>query len=254
MRRIIAFQSRISRTKVNLANYAAVVFEKVTLNDGNAYDARTGKFTAPEDGVYSFTWTILTKAGKKFNTEIVHNGNINGYNHADGVSGSSSYSSGSSSAIIKMKKKDEVWIRTHGGDGQHAYDDWSSFSGLKLTTLFKTALLVVCMIFVVYAKERPQDKYNTVCQGMGYITTNCTAGEKGIIAFQSRISRTKVNLANYAAVVFEKVTLNDGNAYDARTGKFTAPEDGVYSFTWTILTKAGKKFNTEIVSNSNIIG
>ncbi|XP_062597453.1 heavy metal-binding protein HIP-like, partial [Saccostrea cucullata] len=130
--RIIAFHSRLSKAQVNLANNAVVVFKKVTLNHGNAYDAKTGIFTAPEDGIYSFTWIILTQAGKMFNTDIVLNSNIIGYNHADGVSGSSSYSSGSSTAIIKMKKNDKVWIRTHGGDGQYAVVSWSSFSGFRL--------------------------------------------------------------------------------------------------------------------------
>ncbi|XP_062576639.1 heavy metal-binding protein HIP-like, partial [Saccostrea cucullata] len=128
----IAFHARLLRAQGNLGNYAVVVFGKVTQNSGNAYNANTGKFIAPEDGLYFFLWTILTRDGKIFNTQIVLNGNIFGYNNADGVSGNSNLASGSSSAVIKMKKKDEVWIRTHGKDGKYAYAEWSSFTGFKL--------------------------------------------------------------------------------------------------------------------------
>jgi hypothetical protein len=58
----------------NLGNYAAVVFGKVTLNSGSAYSGKTGMFTAPADGIYSFTWTILANNGYYFNTQIVING------------------------------------------------------------------------------------------------------------------------------------------------------------------------------------
>ncbi|XP_062579288.1 uncharacterized protein LOC134241244 [Saccostrea cucullata] len=87
---------------------------------------------APEDGLFSFMWTNVTKGGKQFHTEIVLNGKIIGYNHVNGVSGSSHWASGTSSAVIKMKRKDEVWIRTDGSFGLYAYADWSSFTGFKL--------------------------------------------------------------------------------------------------------------------------
>ncbi|XP_062615499.1 heavy metal-binding protein HIP-like [Saccostrea cucullata] len=128
---IIAFHTLLSKRQENLGKSTVVVFGNVLLNTGNAYDGTTGKFTAPEDGIYSFTWTILTQPGKYFHTEMVLNGHIISYNYVNGVSGNSHYSSGSSSAIIKMKKNDKIWIRTYG-DGKFAYENWSSFSGFKL--------------------------------------------------------------------------------------------------------------------------
>jgi hypothetical protein len=122
----------MSSTLQNLGNNAVVVFGKVTLNSGSAYDGNKGIFTAPRDGIYSFTWTILTAAGRYFYSEIVINGNVIGYNHADGVSGSRQNESSSTTAVIRMKKQDKVWIRTHGSDGKYAYSTWSSFSGFQL--------------------------------------------------------------------------------------------------------------------------
>ncbi|XP_062582158.1 complement C1q tumor necrosis factor-related protein 3-like [Saccostrea cucullata] len=129
---IIAFHARTSKTLTNLASNAVVVFGKVTLNVGSAYDGTTGKFTAPRDGIYSFTWTGVTSAGSWFNTVIVHNNNLIAYNIADGNAGSRTMSAGSATAIIKMKKGDKVWIRPKGGQARFGYGDWCSFSGFQL--------------------------------------------------------------------------------------------------------------------------
>ncbi|XP_056014962.1 heavy metal-binding protein HIP-like [Ostrea edulis] len=128
---IVAFHARTSSSLQTLGSQAVVVFGKITLNSGSAYNSNTGIFTAPTDGIYSFTWTILTNIGSYFNTQIVINGKLVGYNLADGKSGSSQHESSSATAVIRMKK-DRVWIRTHGQDGKYAYASWSSFSGFQL--------------------------------------------------------------------------------------------------------------------------
>ncbi|XP_048771001.1 heavy metal-binding protein HIP-like [Ostrea edulis] len=129
---IVAFHARMSSNLQNLGNNAVVVFGRVTLNSGSAYDGNTGIFTAPTYGIYSFTWTIMTIPGSRFNTEIVMNGNVVGYNYANGKSGSSQHESTSTTAVIRMKKKDKVWIRTFNREGEYAYMDWSSLSGFQL--------------------------------------------------------------------------------------------------------------------------
>jgi hypothetical protein len=116
----------------NLGNNVVVVFGKVTLNSGSAYDSNSGIFTAPRDGIYSFTWTILTAPGNHFHTQIVINGKIVSYNYVDGKTGGSQYASSSTTAVIRMKKQDKVWIRTHGSNGKYAHAEWSSFSGFQL--------------------------------------------------------------------------------------------------------------------------
>nr|XP_034307479.1 complement C1q tumor necrosis factor-related protein 2-like [Crassostrea gigas] len=128
----IAFQSSLTKTLENMKNQETVVFDKVSLNEGNAYDITSGIFTALLDGIYSFTWTISTKAGKYFVSEIVLNGQYVTYNYADGR-GLDGHPMTTSHANIKMKKGDKVWIRTQAGWGQYARgENWSYFSGEKL--------------------------------------------------------------------------------------------------------------------------
>ena len=129
----IAFQSSLTKNLYNLKNEETVIFDKVLLNEGNAYNQRTGEFTATVEGVYSFNWKILSSAGKYFVTEIVHNGNPIAFNHCDGRGISSGYASTSNQANIKMRKGDKVWIRSQNGNGRFAHGGyWCDFSGYKV--------------------------------------------------------------------------------------------------------------------------
>lgn len=109
-----------------------MIFDNVSLNEGKAYDSTTGIFTAPCDGIYSFSWTTLSKGGKYFITEIVRNGQVIAYNYTDGR-GRTGFVMSSSHANIKMKKDEKVWIRTYESYGQFVHGkNWSNFSGFKM--------------------------------------------------------------------------------------------------------------------------
>lgn len=119
----------------NMKTRETVIFNQVSLNEGKAYDTNSGKFTAPIDGVYFFSWGILTDNGKYFVTEIVRNSIPVAYNYTDGRGrqrGAGNIMT-SSNALIKMKKGDEVWIRTYLNYGQLGRcGQWCYFSGFKL--------------------------------------------------------------------------------------------------------------------------
>lgn len=116
----------------NMRNHETVIFDKVSLNEGKAYDSTSGKFTAPLDGTYSFTWTTLTQSGKYFLSEIVRNGQPFVYNWTDGR-GLTGSTMSTSHANIKMQKGDKAWIRVHGSSGQFVRGgDYSYFTGAKL--------------------------------------------------------------------------------------------------------------------------
>lgn len=62
-RKTIAFNSVLSKTLTNVPKNHIIKFERVLVNEGNGYDPSTGKFTAPVDGVYFFSWTYHTNRG-----------------------------------------------------------------------------------------------------------------------------------------------------------------------------------------------
>ena len=129
----IAFQSSLTKYLQNMNNDETVIFDKVSLNEGNAYNQKTGEFTFAVEGVYSFSWKMFTSRGKYFITHIVHNGNPIAYNHCDGRGVSTGYASSSNQANIKMKRGDKVWIKTRKGDGLFAHGgNWCDFSGYKI--------------------------------------------------------------------------------------------------------------------------
>ena len=80
-----------------------VIYDKVWLNEGKAYDERTGIFTATVDGIYAFSWTTFSFPEKYFVTEIVVNGKAMSYSQCDGR-GQSGYPNSSNQVNIKMKK------------------------------------------------------------------------------------------------------------------------------------------------------
>lgn len=122
---------------VNLKTRETVIFNQASLNRGSAYNTTTGKFTAPADGVYSFSWTTMSDAEKYFITEIVFNSSPMACNFTDGRGRTKNAGNvmSSSNVIIEMRTGDKVWIRTHHNYGQFARCgdwQWCIFSGFKL--------------------------------------------------------------------------------------------------------------------------
>ena len=87
----IAFQASLSKHLQNLKHQETLIYDKVLLNEGKAYNQKTGEFTASVGGIYSFNWKTMTSVGKYFISEIVYNGNQIAFNHCDGRGLSSGY-------------------------------------------------------------------------------------------------------------------------------------------------------------------
>lgn len=59
----IAFHAILSTGLTNTPPDTIIKFGQVLVNEGSGYNPTTGKFTAPLDGVYSFSWTYCTNKG-----------------------------------------------------------------------------------------------------------------------------------------------------------------------------------------------
>ena len=129
-----AFFATMSSDKENLPVDSVVVFDKASLNVGEAYDETTGKFTCKVDGLYTFSWTTLSGPKKDLATVLITSGSRVAINIVD-TDQSADYLSSSSTVIVRMRKGEQTWINVVKGDQMEAL--WGSipcsmFSGFKI--------------------------------------------------------------------------------------------------------------------------
>ncbi|CAG2208604.1 unnamed protein product [Mytilus edulis] len=129
-----AFFATLSSDRSYLPENSVVMFDTVSLNEGDAYDGTTGIFTCPEDGLYHFSWTTVTNAGKDFTSVLVANHRRIAENAVDSDSVSDAMT-GTSNVIVRMMKRQKAWIGVIRG--KNLKKVWSEslcsmFSGFKL--------------------------------------------------------------------------------------------------------------------------
>lgn len=87
---------------LSLGSGQIIVFERAITNIGQAYSSHTGVFTAPVDGIYQFTATLLTGNDKEIWCNVMLNGrnvaNINERGTGD------RHGSGSQLVILQLKE------------------------------------------------------------------------------------------------------------------------------------------------------
>jgi complement C1q subcomponent subunit C len=129
-----AFFATMSSDKENLPVDSVVVFDRASLNVGEAYDETTGKFTCKVDGLYTFSWTTLSGPKKDLTTVLITSGSRVAINTVD-TDESADYLSSSSTVIVRMRKGEQTWINVVVGKQMEA--KWGSFpcsmfSGFKI--------------------------------------------------------------------------------------------------------------------------
>ncbi|KAJ8321728.1 hypothetical protein KUTeg_000199 [Tegillarca granosa] len=116
-------------------NRGVIKFENVLTNEGSGYNKDTGKFTAPYDGVYLFTWTIITRQKEAVATELYVNNVLKGYSFADARDATGMMDdSASNTLIVKMTRNQVAEIRVHATSWNTYVEggNWSSFSGFLI--------------------------------------------------------------------------------------------------------------------------
>ena len=127
----MAFTAKLGAHVQNLGEHQPVVFDTVQTNVGGAYASDTGVFSAPADGVYYFSATIMCQYGDYIETEIIHNGNHVVYIYASDDNG---HEQGTNSAVLELLAGDHVWVRNIDAVGDKIYgNDWSTFTGFRLS-------------------------------------------------------------------------------------------------------------------------
>ena len=112
-RKEIGFHTRLAAEKV-YNRQEIVKFATVDTNEGSRYDANTGKFTAPEEGMYFFTVMHACKSHTYTTWYIKSSKDDTIYAMAlADAQGTAQSASASASAVIKLSRGDTVFVYHH---------------------------------------------------------------------------------------------------------------------------------------------
>ena len=126
----------MSGDETEISTDFTIHFDTIVTNIGNHYNKHTGAFTAPQHGVYVFTWNLYCNTGGHIYSQLVVNSNVVGAMLTD-AEGASSVRSVTGTVVVEVNQGDVVFVRTHptlGHSGNlRSYSAWrSSFNGWKL--------------------------------------------------------------------------------------------------------------------------
>lgn len=130
----IAFSAYLSADYTCLRNGQHVQFDKVLLNDGRGYSPSTGIFRAPKAGVYVFTYVVAQRGTHEIRVKLVRDGETINSAVAE-TRGSSADAQGTNTAVIYVKKGQQVWIEAQSGnhlEGDNYENRFTTFSGYFL--------------------------------------------------------------------------------------------------------------------------
>ena len=107
-----------------------LVFPHVITNKGQGYSSSSGKFTAPRDGTYVFTVTVMSYYNNDLKLDIVHDGvsKVRTWSHH-----SARYQTGTNLVVLELDRGDAVWVRRFTGQGYSTNSvPLTAFSGFIL--------------------------------------------------------------------------------------------------------------------------
>lgn len=127
----IAFHALLSSNLQNTPANTIIKFGKVQVNEGGGYNPATGIFTAPVDGVYSFSWTYHTNKGSVAYLGGYVDGTMRTY---IGIgTQANNWQSTTGNLVTKLKKGNQFWVQTYNGTVQHLSLLYTFLSGYKIT-------------------------------------------------------------------------------------------------------------------------
>ncbi|CAL8263837.1 unnamed protein product [Lota lota] len=122
----------VAMTKSYPQERLPIRFSRILLNEGNHYNASSGKFVCAVPGVYYFTYDI-TLANKHLAIGLVHNGNYK-IKTFDANTGNNDVASGST--VLQLQRNDQVWLQIfYSGQNGLFFDPYwtdSTFTGFLI--------------------------------------------------------------------------------------------------------------------------
>ncbi|XP_052718320.1 uncharacterized protein LOC128190339 [Crassostrea angulata] len=131
-----AFSAYVSHYETDISKEFTIHFDTVLTNIGNYYNKHSGTFTAPQHGVYVFTWNLYCNTGGYIHSQLVVNSNVVGAMFTS-AQGASNIRSPTGIVVVEVNQGDVIFVRTHPTNAHignlYSHPDWrSSFNGWKL--------------------------------------------------------------------------------------------------------------------------
>ena len=135
----LAVYAYMNVAETNIGTHHQLVFDVPVTNHDNSYNKHTGIFTAPQSGVYAFSFTVFPGRGSYVAVNIYRNSEFVGQVYGE-VTMSHEFSRSSMVAVISMTIGDATYLRTSltttsAGSIYRDGNVKSSFSGWKIADL-----------------------------------------------------------------------------------------------------------------------
>ena len=102
----------MSTSEIDISQDHTIKFDSIVTNVGSHYNQHSGMFTAPEQGVYVFSWNLYCTPGGYFYSQLVVNSNVVGA-MLSSAEGATSYRVTTGIVVVQVKAGDVVYVRAH---------------------------------------------------------------------------------------------------------------------------------------------
>lgn len=126
----VAFHARLKNDLTTIGTYQPIVFDDVTLNNGNAYNSGDGIFITPVAGVYVFALSIMVVREHHISITLKSTDGVIGIIYVD--DGQFTFNSASNVFLTRLNKGVHVWARKEGANGNFLHGGYSTISGFLL--------------------------------------------------------------------------------------------------------------------------
>ncbi|XP_062588931.1 uncharacterized protein LOC134250583 [Saccostrea cucullata] len=129
----VAFTAGVSSGSGSWSS-GTLVFDRIVYNIGGGYDSSTGVFTSPVDGHFVFFVNVQAYGSNTIYTYLVLNGSTKVTTLAYGYSGYMYNSAGPNLAVLRLQKRDRVWVKHYSGTGYNTDSTapFTTFSGFLI--------------------------------------------------------------------------------------------------------------------------